>query len=334
MIHRLLPLCLIAFPLQSAIVPASRAADRLFGDAKRIVFLGDSITYSGEYVAMLETALRLESPERQTEFINLGLPSETVSGLSEPGHADGRFPRPDLHERLARVLQQTKPDLVVACYGMNCGIYHPYSDERFLAYQHGICSLAASVRAVPADLVLLTPPAFDPLPILQQTLPEGLTEYRKPYRGYEDVLRLYSAWVIAARTDGWRAVDIHEPLLRFLAARRRTDPRFTLASDGIHLNSQGHWLIARELLREAGCSGIELSADTFGDSCEETVPIAGLYERIKQRQRLLSDAWLSATQHQRPGMTAGLPLDEAIAQAEVIERSIRDLLAQHAAAKP
>ena len=30
------------------------------------------------------------------------------------GHAGGAFPRPDLHERLHRVLEKTKPDLVFA----------------------------------------------------------------------------------------------------------------------------------------------------------------------------------------------------------------------------
>src|SRR2546425_2764856 len=45
---------------------------------------------------------------RQIEFLNLGLPSETVSGLSEEGHAGGQFPRPDLLERLARVLARSE----------------------------------------------------------------------------------------------------------------------------------------------------------------------------------------------------------------------------------
>ena len=36
-----------------------------------------------------------------------------------------KIPRPDLHERLERVLTQTKPDLVFARYGMNDGIYLP-----------------------------------------------------------------------------------------------------------------------------------------------------------------------------------------------------------------
>ena len=66
---------------------------------RRIVFLGDSITYAGHYVDLVEAFLRLKNPGLRCEFLNLGLPSETVSGLSEPGHAGGAFPRPDLHER-------------------------------------------------------------------------------------------------------------------------------------------------------------------------------------------------------------------------------------------
>lgn len=38
--------------------------------------------------------LRIYYPETVCEFVNVGLLSETVSGLSEPNHADGRFPRP------------------------------------------------------------------------------------------------------------------------------------------------------------------------------------------------------------------------------------------------
>ena len=60
----------------------------------RIVFLGDSITYSGQYVEYIETYLRTSQPALRCEFLDLGLPSETVSGLSEPGHAGGAFPRP------------------------------------------------------------------------------------------------------------------------------------------------------------------------------------------------------------------------------------------------
>eukprot|EP01034_Spumella_vulgaris_P046802 gene46802-58368_t len=75
-----------------------------FATAQRILILGDSITYGGNYVDFIETVIQTRAPEWRGEIISVGLSSETVSGLSEAGHAGGKFPRPDLHERLARVL--------------------------------------------------------------------------------------------------------------------------------------------------------------------------------------------------------------------------------------
>ena len=69
----------------------------------RIVFLGDSITAAGDFIALIEARLRLELGDDCPELINLGLPSETCTGLSEPDHP---FPRPDVHERLGRVLEK------------------------------------------------------------------------------------------------------------------------------------------------------------------------------------------------------------------------------------
>src|SRR5688572_2414583 len=76
--------------------PAAKVASLPSG-VQRVVFLGDSITHAGGYVSALEAYFLTRHPQRRVEFINLGLPSETVSGLSEPGHAAGKFPRPDLH---------------------------------------------------------------------------------------------------------------------------------------------------------------------------------------------------------------------------------------------
>lgn len=114
---------------------------------KRVVFLGDSITQAGGYIEIVEAALVAAHPEQTWDIIPLGLSSETVSGLSEPGHAGGQFPRPDLHERLGRVLEKAKPQLVLACYGMNDGIYYPLSPERTQAFQNGMTRLHQSVTA-------------------------------------------------------------------------------------------------------------------------------------------------------------------------------------------
>src|SRR5688572_5783534 len=70
---------------------------QMLSGATRVLFLGDSITHSGQYVEFIEAYFITRFPDRKLEILNLGLPSETVSGLSEPGHAGGQFPRPDLH---------------------------------------------------------------------------------------------------------------------------------------------------------------------------------------------------------------------------------------------
>ena len=96
------PRCL-APCLALALTVSLQAADDFLPNVKRIVFLGDSITSAGEYVDEFESFLFTQFPKRDFEVINVGLPSETASGLSEAGHAGGKFPRPDLHEMLRRL---------------------------------------------------------------------------------------------------------------------------------------------------------------------------------------------------------------------------------------
>ena len=217
-------------------------------NVSRIVFLGDSITYGGQYVDYVDAYLVTRYPERKIEVLDLGLPSETTSGLSEPGHAGGKFPRPCLHERLARLLPKARADLVVACYGMNDGIYYPLGEERSRAYQDGIRRMVDAVTAAKARLLILTPPTFDPMPIKARTLPAGIDEYPKPYEGYDDVLAEYSEWLLAQRAKGWAVGDIHGPMARHLAQRRKAAPDFRFAGDGVHANATGHLLMADAVL--------------------------------------------------------------------------------------
>lgn len=170
--------------------------------AKRILFLGDSITHSGGYVAWIETQLRLQDVKPLPEIVNIGLSSETCSGLSEPDHP---FPRPDIHERLDRALSKAKPDVVVACYGMNDGIYYPFGEERFRAYQNGVNRLIKKVHAAGAKLVLLTPPPFDPVPLREKgkLKPAGEKKYAyfAMYENYDDVLSRYGKWVMQQKDE-------------------------------------------------------------------------------------------------------------------------------------
>ncbi len=218
----------------------------------RIVYLGDSITMSGRYIAYIEAFSKSRYPKLDIEFLNLGLASETASGLTEPVHP---FPRPCIHSRIDNVLKVTKPDLIVICYGMNDGIYYPQSKERFAKYKEGILNLIAKCKKTGARVVVATPPPFDPGPVMKRTQPKGKKEYgwTKPYRDYNNVLSDYAAWLRTLNgKDDLRVIQLNNPLNKLIAQRRKSDPKFRLAGDGVHPNPTGHWLIAQRYLLAAG----------------------------------------------------------------------------------
>lgn len=300
-------------PANTASLPAPAARDWVA--ARRIVVLGDSITYGGEWVEWVETWLHLAFPDAQIEVLNLGLPSETASGLSEAGHAGGAFPRPDVHERLGRVLEKLRPDLIVACYGMNDGIYFPLGEERFRKFREGMTRLHDRAAHEGVRVVHLTPPVFDPVPLAGKTLPAGLDAYPSPYTGYNEVLDRYSEWLLSRRVAGWEVVDVHGPMNRFLSEHRAQDPKFLLAGDGVHANAQGHWLMAREVLRHLGAPEAIVSAETSDALLKSDPRAPAVLAAVQRRQRALKDPWLTAVGHQRPGMGAGRPLPEAQREA-------------------
>ena len=329
-------ICLLSFLTQAAFTRLSPAqssyASTHLTDAHRIVFLGDSITYAGEYVEFVETWLRLTTPASTVEVLNLGLPSETASGLSEDGHAGGAFPRPDVHERLDRVLEKSRPDLVFVCYGMNDGIYFPYSDERAARFQAGIQKVREKVLAAGAKVIHLTPAPFDPVPLTGRTLPAGRTAYPQPFEGYDQVLGQYSKWLVSQRAQGWEVIDLHGPMARLLAERRREDPKFYLAGDGVHPTRQGHWLMAREILRHLGAADSVAKADLPEPWLESDPKTEQTLRLVQQRQRLLKDAWLTHTGHKRPGMNPGKPLADAQLEASKITTQLQTLLGSTALA--
>ncbi len=285
---------------------------------QRVVFLGDSITQGGAYVEFIDAALRAQHADTKIEIIPLGLSSETVSGLSEDGHAGGKFPRPDLHERLDRVLEKARPQLVYACYGMNDGIYYPLGDERFQAFKNGMQKLHDKVVATGARIVHLTPPVFDPVPIKARVLPAGLEKYEKPFEGYNTVLDAYAEWLLSMKTQGWEVLDIHGPFNAALAEKRKADPEFTFSKDGIHPGPEGHLIMAGAVLRDWE---LKVKADGTPDHPNG----AAILSVIKKKHAILRPAWLSHVGHKRPGNSPGLPLPEAQAKAAGLDAEVSAL---------
>lgn len=286
----------------------------LLNHSRRIVFLGDSITAASHYVAYFEAWLAAQRMAHPPAVIDCGLPSETVSGLSEEGHADGRFPRPDLAERLKRVLAVAKPDLVFACYGMNCAIYQPFDEERFKKYQQGIERLKSQVESSGARLVLITPPFHD-----DQQSPHAFN--------YNQVLDRYSEWLLDRRSEGWQVIDLHGPMTREVLRRRASDPKFTFQPDGVHPSEEGHWFIASQLIGWFGDTTAAQAKSPDEMLAAKKIP-AEVLTLVEQRVRLLENAYVAAARHKRPGVAAGLPIPEAESKARELTAKMDRLMAK------
>lgn len=299
----LLALCQQPQPVDAVVTPTTN----------RILFLGDSNTFAGTFIAYLDTYFYRQ--QQKIELINLGLPSETCTGLSEQDHP---YPRPNVHTRLAAALTKTKPDMVVVCYGMNDGIYSPFDESRFKQYQEGIQKVIDACEQAKAKVILMTPAPFEPKPLKGKLQPAGMSKYSwvKPYEKYDDdVLTKYSEWLCTTyRKRGYLVIDAHTALLKHLADVRQTKPDYVVSGDGIHPDANGHAVIYREILKTLGVPEDKIQVPT------------GEFSRLAQeRQRLLGLAWLTDVGHKRPDTPKGIPLAEAKEKATKLEEELRRL---------
>lgn len=272
-----------------------------FRDGRRLLFLGDSITQDGRYIAIVEAAVRSVDPARQFEVINLGLGSETASGLSEPDHP---FPRPCIHDRLEPALAAARPDVTFICYGMNDGIYYPLSDDRLAAYRDGMTRLVGRVAATGSRIVLLTPPLFDAASSGGTLLPEGRDEYgyKTPYQNYNEVLQAFGGWLKEFDHPAVDAViDLNPRLVALAAEARSTQPDYRYG-DGIHPGLDGHAVMARAVVAELGMDEAVLRAvDAFvaGASAGADSPARIRFESVMDRHRARSQAYREFVGHSR-----------------------------------
>ena len=283
------PLILVLIVAFSLALNASSAATNpaLLANQRALV-LGDSITQDGRYVTFLEYYVHRLAPGARADLISIGLGSETISGLTEPGHV---YPRPNGLDRLDRALATIKPTVVFACYGMNDGIYHPSSPERVAAFVQGLDVLITKVRAAGAKLVLITPPIFDPLPIPQRIAPADATVYgyQKTFARYDDVLAELGAAVRTRGAADITIIDLHTAMRAALAERRQTDPAFTFAPDGVHPGDLGHLLMARTVASGLGLQPPEatLEAELARIQADPLFPL------VRDRRALRSESWLA-----------------------------------------
>jgi lysophospholipase L1-like esterase len=290
--------------------------------AQKVLWLGDSITQAGDYVTLVEYYLNREYPSTRFDFNSIGLSSENTSCLTENDHP---FPRPCLSERLSRALDLIHPHLVIACYGMNDGIYHPQSPERMAAFQKGIQSLIDAVRANNARLILLTPPPFDPVPVAATVRDESAPDfsYKAPYKKYDDVLRDYAAWEKTLAAGDITVIDLHTAMDAYLARQRKANPNFSFTKDGIHPNFEGHLLMAQTILRNLK---IKLPNNSLSEEAAR-IQSDPVFVLVKSRREKLSQAWLDYVGYTRDKQVKGAFPANAERAAGDIQQQI-DLMRQ------
>ena len=292
------PLRLLACLLASAVLAFAQSAEALAG--KRVLVLGDSITQGGTYVSFMDYFLQKSRPQLRFELYPLGLSSETLSGLSEAGHAGGKFPRPCLFERLGRALEKVKPEVVFACYGINDGIYQPLEEKRFQAFQEGVNRLLDQCQAAGVKQVFLaTPPIYD--------------YAAKPGEmDYDAVMTAYAAWEMQLKRPGLTVIDLHT------AMRKARDARAEIFSrDRIHPGDDGHLLMARTILAGAGVATPEVAA--------KAAMADPLYQAVDQLRKLRAAKWMAHVGYTREKVVAPAPLGDAEAQVAKLQAKVDEL---------
>ncbi|UUO04857.1 SGNH/GDSL hydrolase family protein [Blastopirellula sp. J2-11] len=288
--------CVLAFLF---LAPALAAEPHPLAD-KRVVFLGDSITQAGVYVTFVDYYLEKLYPQQDFDIIGLGLSSETLSGLSEENHAGGKFPRPCLFERLGRLLDKAKPDVVFACYGINDGIYQPLDSERFAAFQGGVKKLITQCQAAGVQQIyLVTPPIYD------ATTQPG--EFN-----YDSVMTEYAAWEMALQAPGVQIIDLHS------AMRKARDAQTEVfAKDHVHPGPAGHLLMAKTIL-----SGLNVPLP------EQSLPeiqADPLYKQVDQLRKHRSTNWMKHIGYTREKTVPPQPLGETEQAAAQMKATINDV---------
>lgn len=258
-----------------------------FINGQRILFLGDSITQDGRYVSFIEYYFNTYFRQNNIDIISIGLSSETVSGLTEPGHP---YKRPCLFDRLDSALAKIKPQTVVACYGMNDGIYHPQSGDRMKAYQDGINKLIDKVKAINAKLVIITPPMFDTIsakfkPVADDSQSFG---YSKPFHRYDAVLGDYAKWITNLKVPGVCVIDLHSEMTDYVLKQRNVIPDFSFSKDGIHPQSEGHLFMAQQFMKGIG---VDVTTDSLSSELKR-LDADSLFMIVKQHREKRSKGWL------------------------------------------
>ena len=255
-----------------------------FKEGEKILFLGDSITHGGWYVAQLQYIWQLRNPGKRATFVNCGICGNTAaSGLS----------------RFDWDVAPEKPDRVFIMFGMNDVGHGAYwnpatADEKaFVArrkridtFRRDMKAIIAKCRAIGARVTLISSTPYDQYsPIPKKAISPGVNDPG-----------IYSLAVETSRLaaeENVGFVDLYSALTPIL----RDNPEIGFLTDRVHPHDDGHLLMAALILKASGFSPTvdEATFDAAGGARKFTyspkaLPIpAGKHYRSDDRIYPLTD---------------------------------------------
>lgn len=206
-------------------------------DGDRVLFYGDSITAQRFYTRFFEDFLLTRYPSMHVDFVNAGVPGDTVYG----GYTG------DQATRLKRDVFPSQPTVITVMLGMNDGYYVPFEQKYFDIYKTGYRALLASLQtSLPGvRITLLTPTPYDEV------------THGTEFAHYNEVVSRH------AEFDRELAASMHLPIsdlytsiadLAEAGSKKNKSLAALLIPDRIHPSEAAHWVMAAQLGRTFGFS--------------------------------------------------------------------------------
>ena len=210
-----------------------RPAPVVLKDGDRVVFLGDSITYSGArkggYIRLMEAELAARREGWEVELIGAGISGHKV---------------PDLQARLDRDVLSQDPTIVIVYIGIN-DVWHWGNNNGTEKddFDAGLRELADRVMAAGSQLILCTPTVIG-----ERT--DGANKFDPMLEDYSGVTRR------VALAKGAHLLDLRAGFLEHLRKNNGDQAaKGVLTTDTVHLNSAGNRLVADLMLAAIGVAG-------------------------------------------------------------------------------
>jgi acyl-CoA thioesterase-1 len=125
------------------------------------------------------------------------------------------------------------------------------------------------------------------------------------YEDYDKVIAQYAEYIRSELEGVDRTADVFQEITNTLASKRKPDPDYRMSDDGVHINVDGHLVMAQCVAKACGITWSTIDKTLFD-----------------LKTKVLHDAWLSKVGHQRPGTAKGKSIVEAEKLAEENDTAI------------